>query len=139
MSRPSYDDTRDIPLTTDSEIEDRIGQLLGTANQRQLWLILLDDRDQQLPLLIPIDGMPVRPPHLDDSGLGPAFQLLVDEYDVAAFVVVLERFASAELQNGDREWARVIDATCSDIGVPLRAVVVLHADGTRWLAPDDYA
>ena len=139
MSRPPYDDTRDIPLTTDSDIEERVGELLGTANQRQMWLIPLDEQDRQLPLLIPIEGMPVRPPRLDDSGLAPALQLLVDEYEVAAFVIVLERYASAELQNSDREWATAMRATCGATGVRLRAVVVLHSDGARLIAPDEYA
>ena len=74
MSRPPYDDTRDIPLTTDSDIEERVGELLGTANQRQMWLIPLDEQDRQLPLLIPIEGMPVRPPSMAVAVSTPSYQ-----------------------------------------------------------------
>ena len=49
------------PVTTLQEARARVFDLVGHAIRRQLWLMLLDAHGQQLSLLIPIEGIPVRP------------------------------------------------------------------------------
>ena len=60
MSLP-YEETQLLPLTTDQDVERRVADLIGRANSRQLWLLFLDEFDIQLPLLIPIEGLPFEP------------------------------------------------------------------------------
>jgi hypothetical protein len=132
----SHEDAILEPLTTDTLIEKRVADLIGRANSRQLWVLFLDEHDVQSPVLIPIDGLPSKP-----SGVGPgeALSLVVAELDAASIVLVWERFASARLTDSDRAWIRSITESCSAAGVRVRAVLLSHRDGVRWIAPDDWA
>jgi hypothetical protein len=40
---------------------------------------------------------------------------------------------------GDPAWARALGAACRAEGVAVRAQLILHSRGVRWLAPDDIA
>jgi hypothetical protein len=133
----TFDEARAHPLTSDSEIETRVSGLIGRANQRQIWLLFLDSDDVQLPLLIPIDGMPVRP---DDSiaGFAATVASSMSEIEASSVIVVLERYADATITESDRLWARAISAAFSDRSLRLRALLISHRRGVRWFAADDY-
>jgi hypothetical protein len=65
MTFTPYEETQLLPLTTDDQIERRVADLVGRAHTRQLWLLFLDEVDVQLPLLIPLEGLPLEPSHDD--------------------------------------------------------------------------
>lgn len=138
MMIPTYEQTRLEPLLTDAEIERRIDALIGRANQRQLWLLFLDDEQVQLPLLIPVDHLPAR---LADDG-ADSFALAIHDtartVGAASVVIVMEELHGPEITARDREWARVIHSACDREGMPVRGIVLSHQGGVRWMPQDDY-
>ena len=65
---------------------------------------------------------------------------IVAGIEAAKVVFVWERpGASDELTTDDRAWAAALGAACRDAGVAVRAQLILHDNGVRWIAPDEYA
>jgi len=122
------------PLTTDELIRERVVDLVGKAIRRQLWLMFVDENDVQLPLLVPVSDLPSTPP-IEISSLitGTA-----DAVDARGIIVVLERYGDETLTPADRAWARHIHLACADGSARLRGILLSHAHGVRWVAPDDY-
>jgi hypothetical protein len=137
MKPPSYDETRFSPLLTDSAIQGRVELLVGRASSRQLWLLFLDDENVQLPLLIPIDGLPAVPTDGQTAEVLDRVRQVMDDIGAAEVIVVLERYAAEALSDADLRWARSIRDGCEACGIPLRAQLLSHRSGARWLAADD--
>jgi hypothetical protein len=137
MKPPNYDETRLQPLTTDALVQERVADLIGRAIQHQLWFLFLDDEQVQLPLIIPMGELPGRP----DAFLGTVAANLHEAMEATAastVVVVIERYADAALTAADREWALAIHDTFEQAGIGVRAILLSHRRGVRWVAPDDY-
>lgn len=131
-------DVHDVPLLTDSDVESRVALLLGAAIQRRFWLLFLDDEARQRPTLVPVDGIPPDPAPDDGHRLAPMFDWLAEAEGAHAVVIVHERPGGAALDGADSEWVRCLRAASREAGVPVRASILLHDAGTRWLAPDDW-
>jgi hypothetical protein len=138
MTQAHYDEVKLLPLTTDALVEQRVTSLLGRAIRRQLWLLFLDEQDVQLPLLVPLDGLPMLPPDRPDLTLQAMLRHFRESAGAHSFVFVLERYADATLTPADAAWARALHGACDDAGVPLRGILVSHKRGVRWVAQDDY-
>ena len=110
MTFLSAADAARLPLASDRDIVERVGDIVGPALRRQIWLIFLDDGDAQLPLLIPIEGFPAWP----DDGATLFAESVVESTrrtDVASVVIVWERPGGATLGDADRAKAnRVMQA-----------------------------
>jgi hypothetical protein len=125
-----------LPVTTLQEARARVFDLVGHAIRRQLWLMLFDAHGQQLSLLIPIDGIPVRP---EPGSVRPFAvginDLLAQEAPGGSVIVTLERPGSAALTDADRAWA--IELTES-FGTLMRftGLFVAHDDGVAVLRAD---
>jgi len=136
---PPYESTVDHPLTTNDEILQRVGELFDKALRRQLWLLFVDELDVQLPFLLPIEGIPVRPTAPRSEAIAAILDRAGSAAGATGVIVVLERFASAEVQNADREWARLVRGAATEAGLDFRAAVIIHSAGARMLEPEDYA
>ena len=137
MKPAGFEETRLQPLTTDDLIEARVADLIGRANQRQLWFLFLDEAQVQLPLMIPIDGLPSRP----DGTIANLVHLVAEAMaveDAASVIAVIERYADASLTATDREWAKSLHEAFDQQQVPLRGILLSHRRGVRWIAQDDY-
>ncbi|MHC5796380.1 hypothetical protein ACVXZ4_09490 [Lacisediminihabitans sp. FW035] len=135
--KPHYEDTVTQPLTSDALIEERIAALVGRACRRQIWFLFLTGENIQLPLIIPVSDPPVMP----DPGVPQLVDAVAragDGLDARSVIVVLERYAEPHITAADRAWARVLGQALDDTGLPMRAILVSHRRGIRWLAPDDY-
>ena len=133
---PRFEDSL-APLPTDVDILRRVNELIGPANLPQLWLLFLDSEDVQLPLLIPINGLPARP----DGGATAIFSSianLMPEVGADALVIVWERRGNPKLIERDAAWLHCIAAACGAARVRLRGVSLSHSEGVRWVPPDDY-
>lgn len=127
-----------LPLDTDESVERRVADIVGRAVQHQIWLLLLDAHGVQLPVVIPVGGLPVSPGR-DDSRLWGEFAAQVAETAEATSVVcVLERYADSALTSADVSWASAIVDGCREAGVQLRALALSHRRGVRLIAPDEY-
>jgi hypothetical protein len=124
------------PLTTDALIEQRVGDIVGRALNRQLWFMFVDDDHLQLPLVIPVD----RPAHPDDELdlLVAKLKPMTESLEAAAVIVVIERHGGDELTAGDIAWVRAIARSFELAGVTLRGIALSHRHGVRWIARDHY-
>ncbi|WP_207456355.1 hypothetical protein [Desertivibrio insolitus] len=138
MTIPAYDDAKLVPLDTDAAIERRVADLIGRANRRQLWLIFLDEHQRQLPTMIPVDDLPLAPEPGDGDMLAGALATTAEMIGAASVVLVWERYADDALTVSDRRWARLAHDACAGHDVPLRAMLLSHRHGVRWIAQDDY-
>jgi hypothetical protein len=136
MKTPAYEDSTLVPLSTDALVRERAAALIGRAIRRQLWVMFLDEDDVQLPVLVPIEGLPAEPEAGDQ--LARALRELVDRVAAHSVVLVLERYGGEELTASDRAWASALhDATAAG-AVRLRGILLSHRRGVGWVAQDDY-
>jgi hypothetical protein len=136
MSVP-YEESQLLPLITDQDIERRVADLIGRANSRQLWLLFLDEFDIQLPLLIPIEGLPSEPTDEQADAVLERVRELMGEIGATAVITVLERYGTPALTMQDGAWVRALSHGCSNRGVTLRAQLLSHRTGVRWIGPEE--
>ena len=137
MTPQPYEDVREIPLATDALVLTRVVDLIQHSIRRQIWLMFLDEEQRQLPVLMP-SYVPRRP---EAGALGPFGEFLgglFDEVDASSMVIIYERVGSDSLSDSDREWFRLIHASCLAERIPLRGPLLAHDGGVRWIAPEDY-
>ncbi len=137
MPRSSAEDDL-LPLLTDADIEARVTRLIGRANTRQLWLLFLDEAGIQLPLLIPVGGLPSRPQNDRTADVLANVAELMAGIGATQIILVWERYGPASLTLQDADWALSLSVACRSARVPLRAMLLSHRAGVRWIAPDDY-
>lgn len=137
MIPPNYEETRLQPLTTDALVQERVADLIGRAIQHQLWFLFLDQDQVQLPLVIPVGELPILPDLFLDTVAARLHEAMEAEA-ASAVIVVIERYADATLTSADREWARAIHLSFVQAGVAVRAILLSHRRGVRWVAQDDY-
>ncbi len=132
-----YSKARHTPLVEDREVQSRVTDLVGPALRRQLWLMFLDDRAVQLPVLLPSD-VPARPGERDSVPFTAFIAQVVEATGCAAVVAVFERPGPDTVSADDRAWFSLLaDAVCAS-GVALRGPLLSFTSGVRWIAPDDY-
>ncbi|MCP2030973.1 hypothetical protein L1277_001064 [Okibacterium sp. HSC-33S16] len=131
-------ETHLYPLVTDDLIEQRVTDLIGRACRRQLWLLFLDENDVQLPLLMPTDDYPARPEPKKTAELADGIARVMAAAHATQLILVWERYAGADLTALDRAWAQQVHLECTRVGVRVRAQLLSHKRGVRWLSPDDF-
>jgi hypothetical protein len=132
-----YDETQFLPLSTDQDIQNRVADLIGRANSRQLWLMFLDRADFQLPLLVPIEGLPAEPTDDQTVGVIDRVSEIMTDIGATSVVAVLERYAAPTLTPQDAAWVRSLRRTCAQKGVTLRAQLLSHRGGVRWISEEE--
>jgi len=145
MTRLDANDAIQLPISTDHDIEQRVASLLQRAIRRQWWTLYLDADDLQRPVVMPMPGYPAHP-HEPCGADGTAAEVLanrlasiVAEIEAAKVIFVWERPGGEEFTIGDRVWAGALGAACSDAGVAVRAQLILHDNGVRWITAEDFA
>lgn len=127
-----------MPLVRDSDVELRVNQLVGRARSHQIWFMFLDEQNIQLPLLMPMDDLPTAPADDDEHWLASRIRELCRACDAVSLIFVIERYAGEALTPQDANWARTLHRACDLAAVPLRALLLSHRGGVRWIAQDDY-
>lgn len=136
------------PLLTDDQLRLTLEDALEEAILSQLWFIFLDAGGRLTGPLMPGDGYPEEPSEVvdtDDLGpmsaahlLGTRVQMIAEILGAASVALVWERPGSDALSPETRVWVRAMAYASRDIGLPLRAQLLLHDDGLRMLVPDDF-
>ena len=123
----ALDDT--APVTTTGEARERVRELVGRANRRQLWLMLLDANGRQLQLLIPVAGIPLRP---EPGSVAPIAarlnDILSNEAPGGSAILTLERPGSAALTAPDQAWARELETSFGKV-MRITGMFVAHDEG----------
>ncbi|MFD1713473.1 hypothetical protein ACFSBZ_03215 [Amnibacterium flavum] len=127
------------PVSTGDDLLERVAGLLGTAVRHQFWLLFIDADGRQLQTLVPIDGVPDSPGPQEALRFAPMLDWLAEGEGAHSVAFVIERPGDREFGENDLAWARVLAEAASFIELPVRGLVVMHTDGVRWLAADDYA
>lgn len=128
----------DTPLRTDEELADGVYQLLGPALRRQVWLLFLDEDSYLQPLVMPCDDLPEPMTSADSLTLGRFAGAAVEHIGASSTVLVVERPSGPWLTEPDRALMRGMHDGCLAAGTPVRAVLLSHRRGVRWVARDDY-
>lgn len=138
MKPPRYDRDELRPLLTQTDIEQRVRELIGRAARRQLWFLFVDEGGAQLPILIPVEDHPSRPDRDDPERFSLLLDHIGEQAGASGVVMVVERFRDATLTRSDRAWAGALHEAVTLSALASRGILVSHAKGVRWVAPDDY-
>lgn len=124
------------PVVTDEQVLERVTRLVQRAHVRQLWLLLLDERGTQSPIL-PVLDIPAQP---DESDSFVYFlQALKEATGAVAVAPVLERPGPLELRPRDRAWLGMLTESVAESGLRLRGPLLAYTRGVRWIAAEDLA
>ncbi|SDT15415.1 hypothetical protein [Microterricola viridarii] len=137
MSAHEADELQQIPLDSDAAVQERVELLIGVACRRQWWMLLLDDAGRQLPIIIPMADYPTTPNGGAAEALAERIGDTVVLSGAAQVVFVWERPGGRRLTHLDLSWARALGASCAAAGIAVRAQLISHDRGVRWVAPDD--
>jgi hypothetical protein len=127
------------PLHSAQSIEQRVGALIGRATIRQLWILFLDADDVQLPVLVPLDGLPPAPTSLWTNAIAAMAGESAHDAGAASIVLVWERYGPPQLSASDAEWLSALRGGLTDMNLAVRQIVVSHRTGVRLVADDEYA
>lgn len=138
MTDISAETAENEPLVTDELIEQRVRAIVGRACRRQVWMLFLDEDDVQIPLILPMADYPPFPGEGNAAVFAARVSEIVEVAGAARVIFVWERYAGEQLTSTERAWARELQKACLSEGVQVRAQVLSHKRGVRWMAPEDY-
>ncbi|MGY1746737.1 hypothetical protein [Blastococcus sp. SYSU D00695] len=111
----------DVRTTSDRELTERwraLLQLDGPPSRRSLWLTWLRPDGTMVPLLMPIDDVPIEPDREVLAHLAVAHETVADGEDVDPgelhLAMLLERPGPAGLSPDDHAWSSAVEAVLRD-------------------------
>lgn len=117
------------PVTTVAEAQGRVADLVGPAIVRKLWFMLLDRHGRQMPVLIPVEDIPLYPGTGELAPVAAVLAELVQEHAPGGSVILaLERPGSAELCAPDHAWETELRAAFGE-STRIMGVFLAHDDG----------
>src|SRR5215472_5512941 len=131
-----------VPLRTDEDVLRRIDLLvdLDARQLRSIWLLFLAATGVQLPVVVPIDGVPEQPDLTTARSLCWVIaEALRTNVPGGSAVVVLTRPGSAAPMGADRDWAATLRRAARDRGASLRMVCLATPSGVSLLSSDGTA
>ena len=138
MTDISAETAENEPLVTDELIEQRVRAIVGRACTRQVWMLFLDRNDVQVPLILPMADYPESPGNGNAAIFADRVREIVEVAGAEQVIFVWERYAGDRLNPVDIAWARHLHEACRTEGVSVRAQLLSHKRGVRWMAPEDY-
>lgn len=122
----------DVPLTTDADLLAMLREAVGSANQRQTWLFVLEQDGTVSRQVLPIiDGVPVDADPEQIAGFAGLVTRLVTSAGAASVAVVWERPGSAAVRMQEADWIAGLAAS----GAPIRAQLIASDDGVHLIDP----
>jgi hypothetical protein len=138
MTEITADASAQVPLVSDELIEQRVRALVGRACNRQVWMLFLDGKSIQMPLVLPVADYPELPGDGNAESFAASVRDIVEAVSAAQVIFVWERYGSDSLTRSDCAWAEQLHRACTTEGVAVRAQLLSHKRGVRWIAADDY-
>lgn len=121
-------------IANDADARELLSGSLGPALRRQLWAFLLDADGTQLPVVIPIDGIPVSPAEDELRTIVSSLGRVLDEFGPGGSILfALERPGSATPHGFDELWADGLHSSALDEAVDVFAIYLVHDDGLRMM------
>ncbi len=131
---PDYDLL--APIATDDEVLGRIDQLIGTdaRHDRSLWLSFLTADAVQLPVVVPVDDIPISPDsHAAASICHVIAHVLRDAAPGGSAVITLVRDNGLRVTGPDQQWLMALKSAAASTGILLRMMCLATREGTRQL------
>ena len=138
MTDISAETARNVPLVTDELIEQRVQAIVGRACSRQVWMLFLDERHFQVPLILPMADYPESPADGNAASFAARVREILELAGATQVIFVWERYGTDRLTPSDCAWAEQMHRACLAEGVAVRAQLLSHKRGIRWIAADDY-
>jgi hypothetical protein len=126
-SSPAPDPHR--PVVSDLDLLLRVRSFVPVAVRRQLWTLFFDADDVQLPMVVPLEGIPEGPDRLAVGRWGDALEAVAAEFAVAAVVFVLERPGPSADTASDIAWRQALTGLAQTHSFAVRAVFTCASDG----------
>jgi hypothetical protein len=121
-------------IANDSDARELLSGTLGPALRRQLWAFLLDADGMQLPVVIPIDGIPASPGEGELRSIVSSLGQVLEEFGPGGSILfALERPGDERAHGFDELWADGLHAAAHDEEVDLFAIYLVHDDGLRMM------
>jgi hypothetical protein len=130
----------DAPVITDEDLLQRWRDLMGPGgfDGRSLWLAWFAEDGRQLPLLVPVEGVPAHPEPEMVRGLVQLVRTTVADLSPAAWAAAaLSRPGPRQPCEDDRAWGRALRETAAEAGVRLRPLHLATPGHVAVLRPDD--
>ena len=124
------------PISTDTEVIDRVDQLIDVEDRRDrsLWLIFLTADGIQLPVVVPVDDMPISPdPDTTGNICHMITHVLRDAAPGGSVVITLVRENGLSVTGPDQQWLMALKSAAATAGLHLRMLCLATRDGTRQL------
>lgn len=138
MARIDFADPARTPLTTDHRILQRADALVGGATGRRMWMMFLDHEHRQLRIVMPMTGVPELPDVWSARKIATRLADVVAMLEARQAFVVWERRGPQALTTAEVRWVRSLIAAAEECGLELRAQLLSHNGGVRWIALDDW-
>ena len=128
------------PLSTDQDVLRRVDRLVDqpSRSNRALWLLFVSSDGVQLPVVVPIDGLPEQP---DAQFVGNMCFVIADvlahQVPGGTAVVVLARPGGETVDDTDRCWSRTIHGAARERGASIRMLCLATQTSVRQLTVDD--
>lgn len=122
------------PLDTDSDLLDRVDQIIShdERRDRSLWLMFLTPDAMQLPFIVPIDGMPPDPEPGDAERICDVVATVLDDAAPGgSAVITLVRDADPATTDADQLWITAFKTAAARRDVRLRMVCLATTAGVR--------
>jgi hypothetical protein len=131
-----------VPLRTDEDVLRRIDLLVDQdARQlRSIWLLFLSACGVQLPVVVPIDGVPEYPDPTTARSLCWVIAEALREHVPGGHAVVVLTRPGAGAADADLDWAATLHRAAADRGASLRLVCLATPSGVcrlRTTAPGE--
>jgi hypothetical protein len=114
-----------VPLRTDEDVLRRIDLLIDqdARQERSIWLLFVSATGVQLPVVVPIDGVPERPDLTSARTLCWVIaEALRNNVPGGHAVVVLTRPGAGSVDETDLDWATTLHRAAGDRGASIRMV-----------------
>lgn len=110
-----------VPVTSDTELTERwraLLQLDGPPSRRTLFLTWIRRDGSMVPLLVPVEDVPLEPDRMALGNLGTLHASVAETEDVDPgelhLALLLERRGPAGLSPDDHAWCSAVDALLRD-------------------------
>jgi hypothetical protein len=125
-------------LRAQREFARQLEELAGEAQALRIWFFLSDREGARLPVLVPVEGVPLLDPPYSKAPLRALVRHLALLPDVAAVACVLERPGQQTLTRYDQMWMRAIRETVGESTLSFVGVALSCSVGARLVTGDEW-
>jgi|tagenome__1003787_1003787.scaffolds.fasta_scaffold19677505_1 hypothetical protein len=124
--------TPSSPIPTDADLLASVQSLIGPAARDQVWLLLQDADGVPLPLVVPIEDVPMRPDAV--PVVARAVAAIAQAAQAASVTLVWERLGPDRLDDEETAFVSAVREAVA-ASLPVRAQLLSSDRGVRLLPP----